>query len=375
MDFSFDAEQEVLRQQVRRFAQERIAPRRQEWDRERKSCLEMVKEFAERVPLGPRADHVTLGILAEEIAYADFNCAMPIVWSRLPFSIYQLPGLPEEERSQIRDAVLKGEKWIAFCFTEPSAGTDMAAIETTATRDGDAWRISGTKNSISWADADYYVVAARTAGMEQGVRGLTCFLVPRGTPGVSAPEVWDDLGTRGAARGTVHFHDARVPARYQLGETGKGYQLAAEFFDTNRAFIGLKCIGAAQASVDETCDYARKREVMGQPISRYQAISFSLAEAQTLLEAARCLCYKVLWKADRGERRTTEGAMCKWWVPEICFDIVHRCLLIHGHYGYAENLPFAQRLRDILGWQIGDGTAEACKLMIARALMGKASVG
>jgi cyclohexanecarboxyl-CoA dehydrogenase len=162
---------------------------------------------------------------------------------------------------------------------------------------------------------------------------------------------------------------------YVIGEIGKGYVLAAEFFDTNRAFIGLKCIGAAQASVDETCEYAKKRVVMGRPISRYQAISLPLAEAQTLLEAARCLCYKTLWKADRGERRTTEGAMCKWWIPEITFEIVHKCLLFHGQYGYTEDLPFEQRLRDILGWQIGDGTAEPSKLLIARNMMGKEYVG
>jgi len=156
-----------------------------------------------------------------------------------------------------------------------------------------------------------------------------------------------------------------------VGEMGKGYILGAEFFDTNRAFIGLMCIGAAQASVDEACEYAKKRVVMRQPISRYQAISFALAEAQTLLEAARWLCYKTLWKADRGERRSVEGAMCKWWVPEISLEIVRKCLLIHGHYGYTEDLPFEQRIRDILGWQIGDGTAEPSKLIIARSMIGK----
>jgi cyclohexanecarboxyl-CoA dehydrogenase len=107
----------------------------------------------------------------------------------------------------------------------------------------------------------------------------------------------------------------------------------------------------------------------------YQAISFPLAEAQTLLEACRLLCFKTLWKADRGEQHTTDGAMCKWWVPEITLEIVRKCLLIHGQYGYTEDLPFEQRLRDILGWQIGDGTAEPSKLLIARGMMGKEYVG
>lgn len=166
-----------------------------------------------------------------------------------------------------------------------------------------------------------------------------------------------------------------VPSDYLVGEPGKAYNLMAELFDTNRAFIGLKCIGAAQASVDETCAYAGGRVVMGNPISKYQGISFPLAEAETMLEAARLLCYKVLWMSDNGTRHTKEGAMCKWWVPELTFEIVRKCLTIHGHYGYTNELPFEQRLRDILGWQIGDGTAEVSKLMVARSMFGKAAVG
>jgi cyclohexanecarboxyl-CoA dehydrogenase len=173
----------------------------------------------------------------------------------------------------------------------------------------------------------------------------------------------------------VRFDDVRLPADHLVGELGKGYRLVAELFDTNRAYIGLKCIGAAQASVDETCAYAKQRVSMGRPISRYQAISFALAEAETLLEAARLLAYKTLAMRDEGLRNTKEGAMCKWWVPEITMEIVRKCLTFHGHYGYTSALPFEQRLRDILGWQIGDGTAEVSKLLIARAMMGKEAVG
>lgn len=375
IDFSFTGEQEEIRKKFRSFAREELAIKRKEWDRERKSCLPMVEKFAELGLSDKKIDNVTRGILIEEIAYVDFNCAMPITWATLPFNIYELPGVPEEVKKPIQEGIRRGKKWLAFCFTEPNAGTDMGAFESTATRDGDEWIINGTKNSISWVDADYYIIAARTAGKETGVWGLTCFLVPCDTPGVSPPELWNDLGTHGATRGTIHLDNVRIPLNYMVGAMGKGYILAADFFDTNRAFIGLKCIGAAQSSVDESCEYAKKRVVMGQPISRYQAISFTLAESQTLLEAARGICYKTLWKADRNERRTVEGAMCKWWVPEICLEIVRKCLLIHGHYGYTEDLPFEQRIRDILGWQIGDGTAESCKLMIARSMMGKEYVG
>ncbi len=375
IDFSFTKKQREFRKRVRQFALEEVKPRRKEWDRDRKSALPINEAAATWGLLRPDMDNITRGILVEEIAYVDFNSAMPIVWATLPFSLNHLPGIPEKVRRSIQERILRGKSFLAFCFGEPGAGTDMAKFETSAVRDGEIWVINGTKNTISWVDADYYFVCAKTGREEEGVWALTDFLVPASTHGVSSPDVWSDMGSRGATRGIVQFTDVRIPFNYMVGELGKGYLLAAEFFDTNRAFIGLKCIGAAQASVDEACEYAKKRVVMGRPIAGYQAISFPLAEAQTLLEAGRLLCYKTLWKADRGTRRSIEGAMCKWWIPEIALEIVRKCLLIHGQYGYTEDLPFEQRLRDILGWQIGDGTAEPSKLLIARSMMGKKHVG
>jgi len=375
IDFSFTEAQERFRKEIRRFAGEEVKPRRKVWDQERKSPFPIIERLASWGLLKPDMDNITRGILTEEIAYVDFNSAMPVVWATLPFAAHQLPGVPDKVKGPIQERILRGKSFLAFCFGEPGAGTDMARFQTRAVKDGGQWVINGTKNTISWVDADYYLVCAKTGPEEEGVRALTNFLVPASTPGVGVPQIWKDMGSRGATRGAVHFDNVRIPLDYVIGEMGKGYVLAAEFFDTNRAFIGLKCIGASQASVDEACEYARKRVVMGRPLAGYQAISFPLAEAQTLLEAGRLLCYKTLWKAERGERRSTEGAMCKWWIPEMTLEIVRKCLLIHGHYGYTEELPFEQRLRDILGWQIGDGTAEPSKLLIARSMMGKEFVG
>ena len=373
--FSFSQEQEIFRKKVQRFADEEVKPVCKKWDKKGQSALQINKRLSARGLLKPDMDNTTLGILAEEIAYVDFNSAMTPVWSCLPFAFHQFPGLPEDIKTHIQKRILKGESFLALGFGEQGAGTDMARFVTSAVRNGDEWIINGIKNTISWVDADYYLVCTKTGKDEDGVWALTNFLVPASFPGVSSPDIWKDMGSRGAVRGVVKFDNVRVPVNYMIGDLGKGYLLAAEFFDTNRAFIALKCIAAAQASVDEACLYATKREVMGKPIAGYQAISFPLAEAQTLLEAGRLLCYKTLWLADQGKRHTTEGAMCKWWVPEMTFDIVRKCLLIHGQYGYTEDLPFEQRLRDILGWQIGDGTAEASKLLIARNMMGKKYVG
>ena len=370
MDFGFTEEQETLRQTIRDFARKEIQPRAKEWDRERKYPWPIVRRFAQLGLAKHLVDFVSTGIAIEEIAYADFNCAFPILFTAIPYGIYRLEGVPEEVAGPLRDGMAAGEKVASICFTEPGTGSDFANIATTATRTEDGWVIDGCKNSVSFAGiADAYIVWARTEN-QKSIWAFSSFLVPRGLPGVSAPELWDDMGTRGTPRGVVHFDNVHIPSDYLIGALGRGFEHAAELYDTNRALIGLLCAGPARASIDETVEYAKKREVSGNPISRYQAISFALAEGYTLLEAARLLCYKTLWMADKDVRHSVEGAMCKWWVPEISFDIVRKCLLIHGHYGYTTDLPFEQRLRDILGWHTGDGTQEVSKLIIARNLFG-----
>ena len=170
IDFSFTKEQEKFRVIVKRFAKEEIEPRRDIWDRERKSALPIIEKCAAWGLLNPDMDNITRGILTEEIAYVDFNSAMPLVWATLPFDFYQFPGVPEKIKKPIQDRILKGTSFLAFCFGEPGAGTDMARFETRAVKDGGEWIINGTKNTISWVDADYYIVCAKT-GNEEGIWG------------------------------------------------------------------------------------------------------------------------------------------------------------------------------------------------------------
>ncbi|MDP6341933.1 MAG: acyl-CoA dehydrogenase family protein, partial [Alphaproteobacteria bacterium] len=329
--FGFTEEQELYRRQIKRFAREVLIPNRQKWDQERKTPQPMVQQAVQLGLLDPEMDHVTRGIMVEEVGNADFNCALPFLVATEAHELMSLPGLPEEVSRPVRDAVLAGRSIIAVGFTEPGGGSNVADFKSRAELDGNQWRINAVKNSVSWADADYYIVTCRTEEGERNIWSLSNFFVPRDTEGVNAPRIWDDIGTHGGARGEVRFEDVRVPADHLIGERGKAYELMAELFDTNRAYIGLKCIGAAQASVDETCAYAKERVVMGKPISQYQGITFPLVEAETMLEAARLLCYKTLWMRDNGIRHTKEGAMCKWWVPEVTFEIVRKCLTIHGH--------------------------------------------
>jgi cyclohexanecarboxyl-CoA dehydrogenase len=145
-------------------------------------------------------------------------------------------------------------------------------------------------------------------------------------------------------------------------------------FDYNRVMIALSCLGAAQASLDETIAYVTARHAFGRPLARFEGVSFPIAEAATHLDAARWLCYRALWNADHGQPYTKEAAMTKWWAPKLAVETIHQCLLLHGHYGYTDELPFEQRLRDVMGLEIGDGTAEIMKIVIARELMGRASL-
>ena len=159
-----------------------------------------------------------------------------------------------------------------------------------------------------------------------------------------------------------------------LGEEGQGFRQVMQGFDYSRALIGLMCLGAARASLDESWEYITEREAFGAPLAQYQGVSFPLAEAETMWKAARHICYETLWLRDQGLLHTSEAAMAKWLAPKASVDIIHQCLLSHGHAGYSKDLPHQQRLRDVMGLEIGDGTAQIMKLIVAREKVGRAAV-
>jgi cyclohexanecarboxyl-CoA dehydrogenase len=240
-----------------------------------------------------------------------------------------------------------------------------------ARREGGEWVLNGQKSLSFCNQAAAMVVFARTSTEEVRAKGISAFVVPLDAPGVTR-EVFEDMGTAAVGRGAAHFHEVRIPENHLLGEEGAGFTQVMQGFDFSRALIGLQCIGAAQMTVEETWQYVSQREAFDQPLSRFQGVSFPLAEAETLLAAARLLCYRTLWLKDTGEPHTAEAAMCKWWAPKVSTDVIQDCLLLHGQFGYKTDRPIQQRLRDTLGLQIGDGTAQIMKLIIARQRLGRA---
>ncbi len=382
MDFSFTPEQNAIRETARRFAETRLAP--EYAAREKQGRLEpaLHREMGELGFIGsvlPEAaggqglDHVTMGIIVEEIAYGDHNAAYIPMLSALTGIILHHHAAPEVAEEWL-PKLCRGEVSIALALTEPQAGSDAARLRLKASRKGDSFVLNGEKTSISFAEqADLCVVFARTGTEEDGAGGISAFLVPLDLPGITRTH-FDDLGSRAVGRGSIFFDDVALPERMMLGTEGKGFRQVMRGFDFTRALIGLQCLAPASASLAETWSHVVERKAFGSPLAKFEGVTFPLAEAETLVSAAKLLCYKTLWLRDQGQPHTSEAAMCKWWAPKVSFDVIQECLLLNGHGGYSADLPYQQRLRDVLGLQIGDGTAQIMKMIIAREKVGRVAV-
>jgi cyclohexanecarboxyl-CoA dehydrogenase len=279
----------------------------------------------------------------------------------------------ERQKREFLPPICDGSVVTALAVTEPSSGSDAAHVKLAARRDGDAYIIDGEKTSISlgsWADAA--LILARTGTYEQGAHGVSAFYVDLHSAGVSRNR-FRDLGSRAIGRAQLFFDGVRVPASARISDEGAGFVQVMQGFDFSRALIGLMCLAAAQQSVDETCKYVAEREAFGGSLARFEGVSFPLAEAAIKLRAARLLCYEALWLKDRGEPHGWVAAGAKWWAPELAAQVLHQCLLLHGHLGFTLDLPHQQRMRDVIGLEIGDGTAQIMKLLVARALIGSAA--
>jgi len=359
---------------ARRFARERVAPGYRAREQEGRVDRALVREMGALGLIAPELPEafgglgvpgLASGLIAEAIGHADVNVAYVQILGSLNGAIIARHAAPDLAEHWI-SRITRGEAIVCIALTEPRGGSDAAHLALSARRDGDAYVLNGEKSSISMADqADAVVLFARTGAAAEGARGVSAFLVPMNAPGVSTTR-YDDLGSKAIGRSSIFFDDVRIPVVNRLAAEGAGFAQVMQGFDFSRALIGLQVLGAAQASLDETWAYVQQRQAFGGPISRNQGVTFPLAEGETLVEAARWLCLRTLALRDAGEPHTAEAAMCKWLAPKTAVDVIHQCLLTHGHYGWSLDLPHQQRLRDVMGLEIGDGTAQIMKLIIAR---------
>jgi cyclohexanecarboxyl-CoA dehydrogenase len=378
MDFAFSDEQQEYRDRAREVATKRLLPEYQARERAGRIDPELRRELgsqgliAPEIPVeygGRGLDRVTSGAVTEEIGRGDINVAYLQVVGSLVGQILAGNARPEVAQQWV-PKICSGEEIVGIGLTEPHAGSDAGMPRLTARRDGDDWVLDGVKSLSFGNDAAAVVVFARTGPSQTRGKDISAFLVPLHLPGVTR-EPYSDMGTTAVGRGAAHFDGVRIPADHLLGDEGRGFTQVMQGFDFSRALIGLQCIGCAQQTVDETWDYVGTRQAFDQPLSKNQGVAFPLAEAETLLTAARLLCYQTLWLKDAGLPHTSQAAMSKWWAPKTAYDVINQCLLLHGQYGYRTELPIEQRLRDVLGLQIGDGTAQIMKLVIARQRLGR----
>jgi len=378
MDFAFTEEQQEYRDRAREVATKRLLPEYQARERSGRIDPELRRELgsqgliAPEIPVeygGRGLDRVTAGAVTEEIGRGDINVAYLQVVGSLVGQILAGNARPDVAQKWV-PKICSGEEIVGIGLTEPQAGSDAGMPQLTAVRDGSDFVLTGVKSLSFGNDAAAVVVFARTGPSEQRGKDISAFVVPLDLPGVTR-EPYSDMGTTAVGRGAAHFDGVRIPADHLLGEEGRGFTQVMQGFDFSRALIGLQCIGCAQQTVDETWEYVSTRHAFDQPLSKNQGVAFPLAEAETLLTAARLLCYQTLWLKDAGLPHTSQAAMSKWWAPKTAYDVINQCLLLHGQYGYRTELPIEQRLRDVLGLQIGDGTAQIMKLVIARQRLGR----
>jgi len=375
-------DQIALRDVARRFAREKLRPYYQKRESDPGIDRALFREMGSLGLIGVDLPQeygglgesgVTSGVIIEEIAYADFNVSYLQLLGSLMGAIIHANASPELARHW-NSRLVAGEAIVALGLTEPRGGSDAANLQLKARRDGDDYVLSGEKTSITLADqADAIILFARTGKPEDGARGISAFLVDLNQKGVQRTR-FNDLGSKIIGRGSVFFDDVRVPVANRLGAEGKGFTQVMQGFDFSRVLIALQCVAAAQASIDEAWEYTKERHAMGAPLAQYQGVSFPLVEFETQIAACRQLCYHALALRDAGMPHTAEAAMVKWMGPKTAFDTIHQCLLTFGHYGWSMDLPHQQRLRDVMGLEIGDGTAQIMKLIVARERVGRAAV-
>ncbi len=376
-----DDDLQTLAEHARRFAEGRVAPGFQERDQTRVLDRDIMREMGAMGFIAPELPEsmggqgmgsLAAGVIHEEIARADLSISYINLLASLNGQILAHHGDPSVVRPWL-DKLVSGEALFAIALTEPRGGSDAANLRLRVERVGDEYVINGEKTSISAADqADAVVVFGRTGTPESGAHGVTALLVPTDVPGLTRTR-FDCHGQRAIGRGSLFFENVRVPINHRLGDENKGFVQVMQGFDFSRALIGLQVLAVAKIALEETWAYVAQRQAFGKPLSAFQGVSHPLADFETQVEAARLLCLQTLWLKDRELPHTSQAAMCKWWGPKLAYDVVHQCLLSFGHGGYDRGV-MEQRLRDVLGFQIGDGTAQIMKTIVARDRAGRHAV-
>ena len=375
LNFDLDQEHELVRSTVRDFAQERVAPVAEELDRESRFPYELVGELAElglmgmTIPEeygGAGADTVSYAIAVEELTRVDSSVAITLAahhsLGTLPIFYYG----SEEQKQEWLPELASGKKLASFGLTEAGAGSDASATNTSAElRDGE-WVVNGSKIFITNAGTD--ITACVTITARTGEDEISNIIVPNGTPGYEISKPMKKLGWRASDTRELSFKDAAVPEGNLLGPRGKGFQQFLEILDGGRISVAAMGVGLTQGAYDLAYAYAKERQQFGKPIGKFQAVQFKLADMATELEAGRSLVYKAAWLKDQGRDFALAAAQAKLYTGELSNRAVNWALQIHGGYGYMDEYAISRLYRDQKILEIGEGTNEVQRMVIARHL-------
>ncbi|UCD19640.1 MAG: acyl-CoA dehydrogenase [candidate division WOR-3 bacterium] len=378
MNFDLTNDQKMLQEEVRKFAQTELAPLAPEIDKSGEFPWPNIKKMAQMGLLGvivPEQyggsgfDFVSLAIAVEEISRA---CASTGVIVAVNNSLTAYPILQfgsEDQKKRYLPPLCNGEKVGAFGLTEPNAGSDVAAMESTARLEGDCYVLNGTKRFITNAgEAGTFVVFAYT-NKELKHKGISAFIVERDTPGFSLGKHEDLMGIRATANCELIFEDVKIPKENLLGKEGDGFKICMNTLDVSRIDIGAQAVGIAQAALDEAIKYSKERKAFGKPICNFGMIQSMIAEMASEIQAARLLVHYAGFCKDKGMQRfSKESAMSKYYASNIAVDVARKAVQIHGGYGYSRDYAVERLYRDAKILELYEGTSEVQKIVIAREL-------
>lgn len=370
-------EQRLLRDTARQIARDKVAPRAVEIDAAGEFPHDTARVFSEAGFLslvlpeefgGADGNNVSTCLCTEEVAKECGSSALMIVVQAVGLFPVVLGG-GEDLRARCFRRVSEEGALAAFCLTEPGAGSDAASITTTAVSDGESYVINGTKCFITnGAVAGYYSVVAKT-DPSAGHKGISAFLVERGTPGLSVGRAEDKLGMRGSSTTEIILEDVRVPRENLLGGEGDGFTIAMKTLDMSRPVVGALALGIAEGAFGVARDYAKQRVQFGKPIIRHEAVGFMLADMATLIEASRGLVYRAADMFDRGDPELPViASMAKTFASDAAMKVTEDAIQVLGGYGYTNEYPLGRMLRDAKVTQIFEGTNQIQRLVIARHL-------
>ena len=374
MEFGYSKEQVLLREMYKKFAETEIKPLAEELDEEERFPVESIPKLARYgfmgIPFpkeygGAGGNYLTYAMAVEELGKV---CATTAVIVSAHTSLCAGPIYyfgTEEQKQKYLVPLAKGEKIGAFGLTEPSAGTDSSMQQTTAVLDGDEYVLNGTKVFITNAGyADIYVVIAMT-DKSKGNKGISAFIVEKGTPGFSVGKKERKMGIRGSATCDLIFENCIIPKENILGKEGQGFKIAMQTLDGGRIGIASQALGIMQGAIDECVKYVMERRQFGKKIGQFQNTQFELADMATKAEAAKLLVYEAAATKDAGKPYSHLSAMCKYFAGSTASDITRRCLQLFGGYGYTRDYPVERMMRDAKITEIYEGTSEVQKMVIS----------